>query len=73
MVNKEIILRKISKLKGYVDELRLSKDITRERYEKDIRDRAYVERYLHMAIQMVFDSNPIDRRLQRFGLGSGFV
>ncbi len=55
MVNHDVILRKIGKLKEYVDELRLSKDITWEKYKKDIRARAFVERYIHIAIQNVFD------------------
>ena len=55
MVNDDVILRKIGKLKEYVDELRQAKDITWEKYQKDIRDRAFVERYIHIAIQNVFD------------------
>jgi len=55
MVNEEVILRKVAKLKEHVDELRLPKDITREIYGKNIRDRAFIERYLHIAIQTVFD------------------
>lgn len=55
MVNDEIILRKVAKLKEYVDELRLADDINWEKYQKNIRDRAFVERYIHIAIQTVFD------------------
>jgi len=55
MVNDDVILRKIGKLKEYVGELRKAKDITWEKYQKDIRDRAFVERYIHIAIQNVFD------------------
>jgi uncharacterized protein YutE (UPF0331/DUF86 family) len=55
MVNDEIILRKTQKLKEYTDELRQAKDITWEKYQKNIRDRAFVERYIHIAIQTVFD------------------
>lgn len=55
MVNDEIILRKTQKLKEYTDELRKAKDITWEKYQKNIRDRAFVERYIHIAIQTVFD------------------
>jgi len=55
MVNEEVILRKVAKLKEHVDELRLAKDITWERYQNSIRDRAFVERYIHIAIQTVFD------------------
>ena len=55
MVNEEVLLRKVEKLREYVDELRLAKDITWEKYEESARDRAFVERYLHIAIQTVFD------------------
>lgn len=55
MVNNEIILRKTQKLKEYTNELRQAKDITWEKYQKNIRDRAFVERYIHIAIQTVFD------------------
>ena len=55
MVNEEIILRKIKRLRGYVSELRQAKDITWETYRKNIRDKAFVERYVHIAIQNVFD------------------
>jgi ribosomal protein L19E len=34
MVNEEIILRKITKLREYVNELRQAKDITWENYKK---------------------------------------
>jgi hypothetical protein len=50
MVNEEIILKKITKLEEYVNELLQSKDINWEKYKKNIRDRAFVERYLHLAI-----------------------
>ncbi len=55
MVNDEIILRKTQKLKEYTNELRQAKDITWEKYQRNIRDRAFVERYIHIAIQTVFD------------------
>ena len=55
MVNEELILRKFAKLKEYVNELRKAQDINWEKYEKNIRDRAFVERYIHLAIQTVFD------------------
>lgn len=55
MVNNEIILRKTQKLKEYTNELRQAKDITWEKYQRNIRDRAFVERYIHIAIQTVFD------------------
>jgi uncharacterized protein YutE (UPF0331/DUF86 family) len=55
MVNEEIIVRKTARLKEYVSELRQAKDISWEKYRKNIRDRAFVERYIHLAIQAVFD------------------
>jgi len=55
MVNHEIILRKIAKLKEHVSQLRQADDITWEKYQGSIRDRAFVERYIHLAIQTVFD------------------
>ena len=55
MVNEEVVLRKIKRLREYVNELRQAKDITWETYRKNIRDKAFVERYVHIAIQSVFD------------------
>ena len=55
MVNHEVILRKVTKLKEYVNELRQADDISWEKYQRSIRDRAFVERYIHFAIQTVFD------------------
>ncbi|MBW1852228.1 MAG: DUF86 domain-containing protein [Deltaproteobacteria bacterium] len=55
MVNEEVILRKIKRLQEYVNALRQAKDITWEKYRNNIRDRAFVERYVHIAIQSVFD------------------
>lgn len=55
MVNGEDILRKVEKLREYVDGLRSADDITWEKYQKNKRDRAFIERYIHMAIQIVFD------------------
>jgi len=55
MVNEEVILRKVTKLEEYLNELLQAKDISLEKYKKNIRDRAFVERYIHMAIETVFD------------------
>lgn len=55
MVNGDIILRKLEKLSEYIDSLRNARDITWDRYETNNRDRAFVERYLHLALQTVFD------------------
>ena len=59
MVNHEIILRKVAKLKEHVNQLRQADDITWEKYRRSVRDHAFVERYIHLAIQTVFDiANP---------------
>jgi uncharacterized protein YutE (UPF0331/DUF86 family) len=55
MVNHQVILSKSGKLKEYVNELRQADDISWEKYRRSIRDRAFVERYIHLAIQTVFD------------------
>ncbi len=55
MVNGDVIERKLSKLKEYVDELRMADDIGWDEYRGNVRNRAFVERYIHMAIQTVFD------------------
>jgi uncharacterized protein YutE (UPF0331/DUF86 family) len=57
MVNVEIILRKLKKLQQYVNELRHAKDISWQKYKKKVRDRAFVERYIHMAIERVLIEN----------------
>lgn len=50
MVNDKVILRKLTKLKEYMNEPRRADDISWEKYQKNIRDRAFVERYIHLAI-----------------------
>ena len=55
MVNGDVILRKLEKLSEYIDALRNAQDITWDKYETSNRDRAFVERYLHIALQTVFD------------------
>lgn len=55
MVDKELISRKISQLRNYVAELRQAEDITWDRYESNLRSKAFVERYLHLAIEKVID------------------
>ena len=55
MVNHQVILSKVAKLKEYVNELRHADDISWEKYQRSVRDRAFVERYIHLAIQTVFD------------------
>lgn len=55
MVDRELLSRKISKLTNYIDELQKADDIDWNRYQQDSRSRAFVERYLHLAIETVFD------------------
>ena len=55
MVDEELISRKLSQLRQYADELSLADDINWEKYRSDIRSRAFVERYLHLAIEEVMD------------------
>ncbi len=55
MVDEELISRKLSQLRQYADELSRADDINWEKYRSDIRSRAFVERYLHLAIEEVMD------------------
>ncbi|MBU1745427.1 MAG: DUF86 domain-containing protein [Proteobacteria bacterium] len=55
MVDKELLSRKLSQLRGYLTALRNAKDITWKKYEEDLRARAFVERYLHLCIEKVID------------------
>lgn len=55
MVDKELLSRKLSRLRSYVSELLRSEDITWAMYESDLRTKAFVERYLHLAIEEVLD------------------
>ena len=55
MIDKEVLSRKISQLLDYVDSLDQSRDIDWEKYQHDIRAKAFVERYLHLAIEAVCD------------------
>ena len=55
MVDNELISRKLSRLQAYVDELKEANDITWEKYQSDVRSKAFVERYLHLAIEEVLD------------------
>lgn len=55
MVDKELVSRKLSQLRMYVDELRRAEDINWEKYRSDLRARTFVERYIHLAIEEVID------------------
>ena len=55
MVDKELLSRKLSRLRSYVEVLKRAEDITWEKYRSDVRAKAFVERYLHLAIEEVID------------------
>lgn len=55
MVDKELLSRKLSQLREYLAALRKAEDITWKKYEDNLRDRAFVERYLHLCIEKVID------------------
>ena len=55
MVDRELLSRKLSNLSSYVKELQGADDITWQRYTTDPRSKAFVERYLHLCIEEVFD------------------
>jgi len=55
MVDKELLSRKLSLLRSYVAELVRADDITWTKYRSDLRTKAFVERYLHLAIEEVLD------------------
>ena len=55
MVDKELLSRKISRLRSYTEALKSAEDIDWEKYKADLRAKAFVERYLHLAIEEVID------------------
>lgn len=55
MLDRELLSRKISRLRKYVSDLEQADDITWEKYDSDVRSKAFVERYLHLAIEEVID------------------
>jgi uncharacterized protein YutE (UPF0331/DUF86 family) len=55
MVDKELLSRKISQLREYLTALCKADDIVWEKYQNDIRVRAFVERYLHLCIEKLID------------------
>ena len=55
MVDRELLSRKLSTLAYYAEELSKADDITWQRYISDPRSKAFVERYLHLCIEEVFD------------------
>ena len=55
MVDKELLSRKMSRLRSYTEALKNAGDIDWEKYKSDPRAKAFVERYLHLAIEEVID------------------
>jgi uncharacterized protein YutE (UPF0331/DUF86 family) len=55
MVDKELLSRKVSRLRSYIEVLKGAEDINWEKYQSDLRVKAFVERYLHLAIEEVID------------------
>ena len=55
MVDKELLSRKISRLRSYTEALKSAEDIDWEKYKSDLRAKAFVERYLHLAIEELID------------------
>ena len=55
MVDRELLSRKISQLREYLAALRNADDITWQKYDEDLRLRAFVERYLQLCIEKVVD------------------
>lgn len=54
-MDRDLLSRKLSRLQEYVNALRTAEDIDWGKYRSDIRARAFVERYLHLAIEEVLD------------------
>ena len=46
MVDKELLSRKISRLRSYLEELKSGEDIDWGKYQSDSRAKAFAERYL---------------------------
>ncbi len=55
MVDRELVSRKLARLRGYLNELKDARDINWEKYRSDLRTRAFVERYIHLCIEEVID------------------
>ncbi len=55
MVDRELLSRKLSNLSNYISELERTDDIDFEKYTTDPRSCAFVERYLHLSKEEIFD------------------
>ena len=57
MVNKETVIRKLTKLKGYLQELSTYKDISWEEYTGAFQSRRTVERLIQLIVDIAVDIN----------------
>lgn len=55
MVDTDLLSRMVSNLSYYISELQSAEDINWEKYLTDSRSKAFVERYLHLCIEEIFD------------------
>jgi len=55
LVDRELLSRRLSLLRSYVAELTRADDITWAKYRSDLRTKAFVERYLHLAVEELLD------------------
>jgi hypothetical protein len=51
LVDKELLSRKVSRLRSYIEVLKGAEDINWEKYQSDLRVKAFVERYLHLGLR----------------------
>ncbi len=55
MVNRDIVLRQLANLEGFVNDLRQADDISREVFLRDVRAQRFIERTLHIAVEACLD------------------
>mgnify|MGYP006287921843 FL=1 len=56
MVNKNIVLRLLNNIEGYINELKMATDINYKKFMNDIRTQRFVERTIHIMIEACFDA-----------------
>lgn len=54
-MNEEVVTRLIHNMEGYLQELRSATDINHEKFIYDIRSQRFVERTIHILIEICFD------------------
>ena len=57
MVNKETVIRKLNKLKGYLQELSMYEDVSWEDYSTTFQHRRTVERLIQLIVDVAVDIN----------------